>query len=259
MAKKPATRDPMGPFVRVYQEVLRSPSWGALSWTGKALYLALRSKMNGSNNGNINAALSQLRDDGFTSSSTLAKALRELLAVGLIAKTRASVGVVNGSNVCSLFRFTDQDCYAVPKLGLDAVAASHDWRRFESVEQARAAIKTAEVDAKTQAPKKKSAVRNSNCVNSKSELRTSFDSSNFEHPQPSSVRNSNRRRHPAKQPKTPMDKGFQGVQPIENQICLTTSKFEHLLTVAIPMVESEAPRMQPEAMRVTTSEQEQTV
>lgn len=258
MAKRPATRDPMGPFVRVYQEVLRSPSWGALSWTAKALYLALRSKMNASNNGDINAALSQLRDDGFKSSSTLAKALRELLAAGLIAKTRASVGVANGSNICSLYRFTDQDCYAIPKKGLEAVAASHDWRRFETIEQVRAAIKAAEADAKALATKKKSAVRNSNRISSKSELRGRFDSSKFEHLTTSSVRNSKREKHPQKQAQTSMDKGFQAILNREDQICLTTSKFEHLLTVAIPTRESEAPRPQSATVRVATTEHERT-
>jgi hypothetical protein len=247
MARTPPMKDPMGTFVRIYTEVLDSPSWLALSSVSVRLYLVLRRKLfaSGHNNGNISAALTTVRSSGITSSASLAKALRELQAVGLIATTRKSVGVERGSKVCCLYRFTDQDCHAVPKLAIEAVSATHDWRKFKTIDQARAAIHAAEQAATRKAgdasAKKKRTVRNLNCIDSKSELMTLSDSSKSEHRPKPSVRNLNRQQHPPKQPEIPMDKGFQAIERGEIGIVLTTSNFEHLLTVAIPTVESAAP------------------
>ena len=73
--------------IRVNLSLLDSPAFIALDWTARALFLDLRHRMRGTNNGNISAALSELRHRGWNSSATLVKALRQLEAVGLLRKT----------------------------------------------------------------------------------------------------------------------------------------------------------------------------
>lgn len=95
--KRSKYKDPEGGHVRLYWKLLDSPAFLSLSWADRCLYLALKRKMNGSNNGNIEASLGSLRAAGFTSSATLAKGLRALLTVGLIDKTRQGV-LISTSN-----------------------------------------------------------------------------------------------------------------------------------------------------------------
>jgi hypothetical protein len=93
------------------------------------------------NNGNIEAVLSTLKHRGWRSSATLAKALQELQTVGLIALTRQG-GIAAMSKICSLYRFTDEPVFEHPKLGIDACKATFDYLAFESLAQARAALRT---------------------------------------------------------------------------------------------------------------------
>lgn len=74
--------------IRINLSILESPAFIALDWTARALFLDLRNRMRSSNNGNISAALSELRHRGWTSSTTLAKALRQLEAVGLFEQSQ---------------------------------------------------------------------------------------------------------------------------------------------------------------------------
>ena len=134
--------------VRITLKLLQSPAFIALDWTARALFLDLRSKLRGSNNGNINAALSELKHRGWRSPTTLAKALRQLEAVGLVEKTRQTIGVERGSQVCNLYRFTDVDVYEFPKLAINAKKATHDYLKFESLGHARNAVRSASVPKK---------------------------------------------------------------------------------------------------------------
>jgi len=194
--------------------------------------MVLRRKLNtnGFNNGDISAPLSVLKTSGFASPATLASGLRELLAVGLLSKTRESVGVQHGSRLCCLYAFTDLPCFDIPKLGITARPATHNWRQFKSVDEARAAIAAADAASKARGTKKKRTVRNSNCIDSKSELMGRFDDTNFVHPSSPSIRNLNCERRPQKQDQTPMDKGFQGVSTSDDQVFSTSTKFVHLST-----------------------------
>ena len=139
--------------IRVNLSLLNSPAYIALDWTARALFTDIRSKVRGSNNGNINATLSELRHRGWRSPATLAKALRQLEAVGLIAKTRKTVGVKVGSKVCNLYRFTDLDCFEFPKLEIPATKASHDYKKFTALKEAQLAI------ARASPPKKKTTLQ----------------------------------------------------------------------------------------------------
>lgn len=129
--------------IRVTLALLDSPAYIALDWSARSLFTDMRSKLRGSNNGNINAALTELRHRGWRSPVTLAKALRQLEAVGLIAKTRQTIGVMRGSKVCNLYRFTDLDSLEFPKFQIAATKATHDYKRFTALTDARRAIAAA--------------------------------------------------------------------------------------------------------------------
>lgn len=129
--------------IRVTLALLESPAYIALDKTARALFIDLRSKLRSTNNGNINAALSELRHRDWRSPATVAKSLRQLEAAGLIAKTRQTVGVMFGSKICNLYRFTDLDTLEFPKLMIPATKATHDYKRFKSLTEARRVIKDA--------------------------------------------------------------------------------------------------------------------
>lgn len=140
-------KDEMGAHARLYDCIVNSPAWLALPFSTRALYIQLRIKLKGSNNGNIDATAATLKHSGFRSSATIARALRELETVGLMAKTRQG-GIAAGGKVCNLFRFTDKPCWEFPKLGLPACKATKDWRAWTSVREAKAAIAKAHLAAK---------------------------------------------------------------------------------------------------------------
>ena len=139
--------------IRINLSLLESPAFIALDWTARALFLDLRNRMRSSNNGNISAALSELRHRGWTSSTTLAKALRQLEAVGLVRKTRQTIGVERGSKVCNLYRFTDIEVFERPKLGIEACKATDDYKAFKTLTEARRAVSEAST------PRKKTALQ----------------------------------------------------------------------------------------------------
>jgi len=136
---KPPT-DPRGAHARVYWQIIDSPAWRTLGASSVKLYIELRRKLTSSSNGNINATLSDLRRYNWRSSATLARALRELVAAGLIAVTRQG-GIAYGQRVCTLYRFTDEASYDWPKLHIEASPATHDWQKLDTLAKAKAAPK----------------------------------------------------------------------------------------------------------------------
>lgn len=140
---KPKPEMNRGGHVRLYWDMIDSMAWRALSWVEKGLYVAMRRKLKGTNNGNIEATLATLKHAGITSPATLSKSLKSLQAVGLIAKTRQG-GIAYGSKVCSLYRFTDEPTFEHPKLGIKALRATNEWQKLKTLAEARAAIKAAQ-------------------------------------------------------------------------------------------------------------------
>ena len=147
-------KTPIEAHIRVNLSILNSPAYLALGWSARALYMDLRSKLRSNNNGNISAALTELKHRGWNSPTTLAKALRELVIVGLVAKTRSTVGVVHGSTVCNLYRFTDLPVNRRPDLGIDSQRATHDYKKHTGLKATQALV--ASVGS---APRKKSSVQ----------------------------------------------------------------------------------------------------
>lgn len=165
-ARHRAPADPRGGHTRLYWNVNDSVAWRALSWADQGLWIAMRRKLLGSNNGNIEATLGTLRHAGFTSSASLAKSLRALQTVGLIAKTRQG-GITFGSKLCSLYRFTDEAVNDFPKLGIKAMRATNDWRAFKTIAEVRSVLKEAHAAAKRPAVDGASMVHKLNRTNSK--------------------------------------------------------------------------------------------
>ena len=174
-----APPDPRGGHTRLYWEIQDSNAWRALSCSAQCLWLAMRRSLLSYNNGDISATLSVMKHRGINSSATLAKALRHLLAVGLIAVTRGG-GVRNGSKVATLYRFTDEPTFDIPKIGLAASKETNEWKTFGSLGLARAAIKQADQLAKQTSDARPtlqemncsdfSTLQKLNCVDSESEL-----------------------------------------------------------------------------------------
>lgn len=128
------------PHFRIRADVADSPAWRVLSFPAKALYTDLRAKLRSNNNGNVNATLSELKHRGWTAKATLAGALYQLLAIGFIVKTRGG-GVASGSKVCSLYAFTDLEVNPFPKAGIEGRKATFDYRQYQTVAEAKAALK----------------------------------------------------------------------------------------------------------------------
>lgn len=170
-------RDPKGRFVRVYVTLLDSPAWRCLRSSAKALFVDLRASVNGFNNGNISATLSQLKHKGWSSSQTLSGALYELRALGFLAVTREG-GLKQGTRVPTLYRFTDLEVFEQPTLGVQSCRETHDYSRFTTVAHARQALREGverlrDEGRRRQTPKK-SPVPNGNRIASEREPRAPF-------------------------------------------------------------------------------------
>ena len=175
MAKKPS--DPRGGHVRLYWSLLDSIAWRAVAYTSQCVYIVMRRRLQSTNNGNISAALGDMKHYGISTSATLAKALRELQTVGLIAVTRQG-GIAYGRQVCSLYRFTDEAVYEHPKVGVKAQQATNDWQRFTKLAEAEAEIKQAHANVKR--PQNKSGVQILKRTDSDSEALGRFNDSDSE-------------------------------------------------------------------------------
>jgi hypothetical protein len=186
---------PRGGYVQLFYDIYDSNAWRALDWSTQALWIAMRRRLKKSNNGDINAVLEGergnpgLRNDGFTSSATVAKGLRALMAVGLIQMTRQG-HLSQGTKVCSLYRFTDVEVFEHPALGIPAMKATNEWKEIRTLAHGKAIIKAAHEAAKTGkkrewsvAPKKQkraTPLQDLNRADSINELRASFLASNSE-------------------------------------------------------------------------------
>ena len=188
MKRSSPPKDPRGGHVRLYWGILDSPAWRVLTHADVRVYLALRRKLGRTNNGDINATLSEMRHAGISSSSTLSSALRRLEVLGFIEKTRQG-GIAFGGKLCSLYRFTDEPTFEIAKAGVKAGAATDEWRRFNNMGEARASVRLLTA-------KNKAKVRQSNRSASAIESEGGFSASTIERVGTAPVRLSNRKAAP---------------------------------------------------------------
>jgi ribosomal protein L28 len=95
-------------FIMVPRKILNLDEWKNLSPSAKILYIHLKARYNGSNNGSIHLHYSELTGiKGLSSHSTISKAFKELLDKAWIKRTRFG-GLYRYSNQFELTgRFDD--------------------------------------------------------------------------------------------------------------------------------------------------------
>jgi hypothetical protein len=95
-------------FIMVPRKILKLEEWKSLSPSSKILYIHLKAKYNGANNGSIYLHYSELKGiKGLSSHSTISKAFKELLNKEWIKKTKHG-GLYRFSNEYELSgRFDD--------------------------------------------------------------------------------------------------------------------------------------------------------
>ncbi len=147
--------DPRGGHVRLHWDLLDSNAWRCLSASDQRAYIALKRNLRATNNGDLSLALSVAKPQGIKSQTTLAKSLRALTAVGLIAVTRRGGSTRGGQRLPTLYRVTDQETYAVPAKCIEASKATNEWKLITTLAMGRQALKAAEDAAKKEAARQK--------------------------------------------------------------------------------------------------------
>ena len=154
MSKVKLQRDPRGHSLRIYSDVFDSPAFSALSPHDVLAYLALLRELKGYNNGDLSLPLTRAKKCGIRHHLTLARGLRALCAVGLVAVTRKGGCTKGGQRLPNLYRMTDRECYAIPAKFLEAKKETHEWKHVLSVQQGHDLIHAAELMAKVVQEKK---------------------------------------------------------------------------------------------------------
>jgi len=157
MANKNKFADPRGHSLRIYDDVFDSPAYGALSPHDKVAYTALLRDLRATNNGDLSLTLTRAKKCGVGHHITLARSLRALCAVGLVAITRKGGCRKGGERLPTLYRVTDRECYEMPAKGLDYCKATNEWKAVTSIAQGKALIQAAEEKAKSNYAEKNNA------------------------------------------------------------------------------------------------------
>lgn len=155
MSKNKPFRDPRGHSLRIYSDVFDSAAFAALSPHDVLAYLALLRELKGYNNGDLSLPLTRAKKCGIGHHMTLARSLRALCAVGLIAVTRKGGCTRGGQRLPNLYRLTDRECYEIPAKHLEAMKETHEWKRITTVQQGKDLIAAAESAIKGRTEKTK--------------------------------------------------------------------------------------------------------
>jgi hypothetical protein len=142
--KSKPPRDPRGHNLRIYDDVFDSAAYASLSPHDVLAYLALLRQLLGHNNGDLSLPLSKSKKYGVKHHLTLARSLRALCAVGLIAMTRKGGATKGGQRLATLYRITDRECFEIPKKDLQAMKATNEWKKVCSAEQGEVMIQAYE-------------------------------------------------------------------------------------------------------------------
>lgn len=147
MARYKPPTDPRGSHLRLYWDTIDGNAWRCLSATDQRAYIALQRQLRSTNNGDLSLALSVARQHGIASPATLAKSLRALVAVGLIAVTRKGGCTRGGQRLPTLYRFTDREAFENPAKYLAAFRPTNEWKNVKTLGQGRDLIRQAEAKA----------------------------------------------------------------------------------------------------------------
>lgn len=122
------------PRYQVPRELAYSVAFRSLPPVAKILWHDLMMQYRGSNNGNINATLSELTDYNWRSSTTIARGLRYLMAHGLLRETRMGGKRAGNLKQCCLYAFTHLPIHTNIKLGIQGKEPTYDYRYFDPME-----------------------------------------------------------------------------------------------------------------------------
>lgn len=154
--KPPVKRDPRGAHIRLYHDIFDSPAWRALSPSDQRCYLALLRQLMSFNNGDLSLPMSRAKHLGIRSENTLAKGLRALQAVGLLAVTRKGGCTRGGQRMPNLYRLTDQESFDFPAKFVCASKPTNEWKAVASIAMGKALIRAAEDKATQEREARKS-------------------------------------------------------------------------------------------------------
>ncbi|WP_394791519.1 hypothetical protein [Rhodoferax sp.] len=136
--------DPRGGHIRLYWSLIDSNAWRCLAAVDQRAYIALARQKNASNNGDLSLPHSVAKLQGIRSQTTLAKSLRALIAVGLIAVTRVGGCARGGQRLPTLYRLTDHEVYTMPAKHVEASKATNEWKTVTTLAMGNALIRQAE-------------------------------------------------------------------------------------------------------------------
>lgn len=110
--------------------VMRHADYIALSANAKSLLFEMAFQFNGhTNNGDLTAAWTVMRERGFKSQATLAKALAELLQREMLLRTREG-RFINPGKRCALYALTWKPINECPGKDLEIGPTTKPWRTF---------------------------------------------------------------------------------------------------------------------------------
>lgn len=76
------------PYAAIEHRVIDSPAYASLSFSARSLLVLMTRQLSKDNNGRLQATYSYLRGFGFDSERTISRCVKELIAKGLICRTR---------------------------------------------------------------------------------------------------------------------------------------------------------------------------
>ncbi len=156
MSKQKPQRDPRGHSLRIYSDIYDSAAFASLSPHDVLAYLALLRELKGYNNGDLSLPLSRAKTCGISHHLTLARSLRALCAVGLVAVSRKGGCTKGGQRLTTLYRVTDRECFYIPAKHLEAMKETNEWKLITSVQHGHSLIQAAEDAVKKEPEKLKS-------------------------------------------------------------------------------------------------------
>lgn len=121
--------DAPGGFTAIPHVVTDHPDYTNLSGNATKLLIEIARQTRKENNGDLHAAFSILKNRGFNSTKTLSRCLDELLAAGLIVKTRDGRFCNPGSR-CALYAVTWLPIDECPGKDLEVAPTRTPYRMF---------------------------------------------------------------------------------------------------------------------------------
>ena len=127
--KSKGRSDGTGGFGALPRHVWSHPDYQELSGSAVKLLMDFACQFNGRNNGDLTAAMSVLGPRGWKAKGTISRAVKELLAAGMVVKTRQG-RFSNPGGVCDLYALAWKPIDECPGKNLEIGPTVTPWRKF---------------------------------------------------------------------------------------------------------------------------------